>query len=746
MRALSQKRMIKGLSILICLTLLPCSASLAVYAKSPYNLSILNGGEYGIILDACMADGELYILSTLGIYRFDHEAVNDPMEKIVDLSPFQRGSLSPWAPESAYDRALWEQGMALLFSTDGGVCGLHPYTGQVSRLEGDSMKPLIPIPEDQFYYTDQGERQRKEVVNVFGMQGHMYIVLGSFTYEQGDVKQLYTWDMTAPAMREIEAAGLKAAAPGAAGQLLAAIEDAPGGSVFWRTLDPEGLSAGEAVRPEGEAAYGPAIAPDSLRLYHFGAEEAVWEQLPDGTTIQKSFLPVKNARLSDRAFMMDERHYVYVNDGLYICDVSAPVPADRPRLNVLGMMDERLAQLYMAQHPELSLSIGDRIPDFLELQESILSRDSSVDIYILDTAGFYADALDKGYTQPLDDHPLLKELSEQLYPVIREALSKDGHLMAFPLNITPYIWTLNRSQWEALDMGEYPATLEETLERAKQWQEEKAEAYPDHTFLDTNAGLHSFLSSIVFQYLMGQETTDAPANFDTPVFRAAIDSILRHKDLFGNPGSVSYPLLMPYTTGSFGILYFDSDEVITILPPALEADAPRVCGASMELMVVNPLSKHKDIAKDFIAFCSQQMNTQMQYTIYQTKNEPLKYEHYEESLDFRRHEIQKLEEAIARAEGAEKTELESRLAFERYLYRQNLEHIWEISPEWISIKEEAIANMVIPLRAIFMNSFYSERDQAVLSVLKVFTSSSMTVNVLIDQLNSIARLQFLEAL
>lgn len=732
------------LSFLICLALLAGMFPVGGHTEANGDLSLIDYEDMGTVLDACMANEQLYILSTLGIYRFSRETMNDPMEKILDLAPFQRSNLTPWAPESAYDRALWEQGVGLLFSAEGEIYGLHPYTGQVSRLEGDSMKPLSIIPEDQFYYTDQGERKCKEVINIFSARRQVYLVLSSFTYEQGDVRQLYTWDMTAPAMREIEIDGLKAASPGPAEQILVAVEDAAGGIISWRTFDLRESSPGNTIHPEGETVYGPAIAPDSLHPYYFGPENTVWERLPDGTEIQKSFLPVKNARLSDHAFMMDEQHYVYVNDGLYIRDVSGIVSADRPRLNVLGMMDERAAQFYTAQHPGVSVSIDNRIPGFLELQESILSRDSGVDIYILDTAGFYADALDKGYTEPLDDHPLLKELSEQLYPVIREALSKDGRLMAFPLSITPYIWTLNRSQWETLNMGEYPATLEETLERARQWKEEKADEYPDHTFLDTNVGLDVFLSGVVFQYLMGQERIDAPANFDTHVFRSAIDCILRHRDLFDDPNIVSYPLIMPYTTGSFGILYFDSDEAITILPPGLDTTSPRLCGASMNLMVVNPLSKHKDIAKDFIASCAQQMSTQTQYTLYQSKNEPLKYERYEESLSLRQAEIQKLEELISKAEGAEKTELESRLAFEQSLYQQNLEHVWEISPEWIDIKEATLSNMVIPLRAIFMNSFYSERDQAIQSALNVFTGGNMTIDVLINQLNSIARLQYAE--
>ncbi len=740
-----RSNIIKTLSYVLCLALIfALAAPPRAHADGLNNFSVLNGEEIGIVMDACAADGDLYILSNLGIYLAEDDQANAPLKKIIDLVPFQRETLTPWEPESSFERGLWEQGVGRLFALGGSLWGLHPYTGKISQLAGDSMLPVTTIPEDQLYYTDQGERQRKELISLFGAEGMMYIVLGSFTYEKGDERQLYAWDLQSDSMRLMDIDGLLAAAPGAPGSLLLAFPGGEGEGAVWKPYD---LSAGkldDIVINSPETMYAPAVSPLTGGLYYVTVEGAVNALDAGGKTEQKAFVPVSFPRLASRAFFLDASRFVYVDNGVYVRDVSSAGSVQQTSLRIMGQMDGRLIQRYAALHPDVAIGVGERASGFLQFQESMLSRDSGIDIYILNTAQFYHDAREKGFADTLDDNTALRDLSGRLYPAIREALTREGRLVAFPLSITVKAWAINRTRWEALDMGGYPATYEELLQRAQEWQDSYSDAYPDHSFLDTAMGMTGLLSDIVYQYLLDKETEAEAVSFDTPAFRAALDALDRHKALFDNPmDGVFYPLIMP-TLHGLGLQYLDADEAISILPPAVDEGSPRLCGAEMEVMILNPLSQNKDAARDFIAFCAGQANIQTQYTLYADKTQPFENPDLEENLIYLQNRIDSLTQAAMEATGAEKTELERQLAYEKERYQINAENKWLISPEWIGIKDDILSRFAVPVRSIFMNSPYSERDEAIMSALSLFTGSDMSIDMLIDQLDSIARIQFME--
>lgn len=706
--------------------------------------SILSGDDMGFLLDACTINGEVYVLSTLGIYHIDMAHLNDAPKKIVDLSMIQRGILTPEAPLSKYEKELWDQGIGYLFALDNVLYGMHPYTGQISMLQGPDMVSITKIPEEQLFYTDQGEVQRKEIINVFGAEGRLYTVLKSFTYEKGNDWQLYSWDLETEAVLLPGIEGLQAAVPGAAGTLMVYAKDKAEDHQAWMLYDLAKQTIGEVLLDSTEATFGLALNPGSNHLYYVNASGMITEVSSDNSRIQRAFVSVAQPKLTDRAIFVNTDHYLYVcKNGLYIRDVSSTVATTRPQLQIMGQIDRRLINLYSAQHPEVTVVVADRVSSHLQFQESIISRDSSIDIYIINTAQFYNDVREKGYADTLDTSKKLQELSMQLYPPIRDALYHDGHLVAYPLSITPNSWAINRSVWEKLNTGSYPSTYNELFQKAQKWEENYADVYPEYTFMQRSGGLVTFLSSIVYQYLLENETSAEAVSFNTDAFRTAVESALQHKEILNGADDNLTPLIVPYRQ-QYGVGYQDEDEVIAILPPALDDGAPRMCGATMELMIVNPLSENKSLAIEFIAFCADNINVEMQYVLYATKTEPVKPPHHEEDLQAMLAKIEDIERRMRNADGPEKMQLQGLIDFEKSRYELNVENGWLISPDWIDVYKGIAEQLVIPVQSIFFNDPFSTRDESIMSTLKVFADGSMSIDMLVDQLNSIARLQFSE--
>jgi hypothetical protein len=78
------------------------------------NKTLASDGYAGRIFSACEINDMLYVLSNLGIYSWDYKA--ETPEQIVDLSMYQKNSLSSEVPKNAAEKELWEHGMNHLFA------------------------------------------------------------------------------------------------------------------------------------------------------------------------------------------------------------------------------------------------------------------------------------------------------------------------------------------------------------------------------------------------------------------------------------------------------------------------------------------------------------------------------------------------------------------------------------------------------------------------------------------------------
>lgn len=734
---------------LCCIILLTMCAIKATAEEPPFN-TIFSNSNIGPISDVCVIQNTMYVLSNYGIYSIDMNAKDDPLKKEIDLSLYQSGNLSKKPPLTQYERNLWENGIGYLFALNGALYGLHPYTGQISVKKGSTMSKINTIPENQLYYEDQGEQKIKDVVTVFGQGGYFCIVLKSFTYEKGYSSQLYVWDLSAAEMMPVEIEGLKTAIPGKPDTLVictAKNNENNENELLWQEycLSDKKLTDKQIEGPQTTT--GVAQNPNSQDIYYVNKSGAVMCIKPNKEEIKGGFLFIQYPSETDRAFFANDSTYIYVGSDILACKISKTgqdIPETKT-LKIIGQIDENLVMSYRLQHPNVEVIVQDGLSSFLQLQESIVSRDSSVDMYVLNTTGFLSSVIEKGYADILDSNTKLLELSKQLHPAIKDAVLHDGHLVAFPLNIMPNSWAINESLWNKLELGEYPTTLDELFKGADKWDEEFAKEYPEYRYLEYGLGMSDFIAQIIYQYLLENETDTQPVSFDTSSFRNAIETVLHYKYLFDiNSADMNKPLIIPFFQDN-GIFYFDDDKVTAYLPPSINSGAPRMCGASMDVIIVNPLSENKELAADFIAFCAKNTDIKTQYVMYQSKTTPIEHPNHKENMERMLNKINDMESKLAEAQGAEKTQLQELIKTQKYIYELNKEEgRWLISPEWIEVQNNIAKHMVVPVKSIFMHSPYSERDDTIMRIIDIFIDNQMKVDDFVAQLNSVARLQFYE--
>jgi ABC-type glycerol-3-phosphate transport system substrate-binding protein len=261
--------------------------------------------------------------------------------------------------------------------------------------------------------------------------------------------------------------------------------------------------------------------------------------------------------------------------------------------------------------------------------------------------------------------------------------------------------------------------------------------------LEANEGFLGFVAFIVKQYLLQYESSDAPVSFDSPDFRQAITSALEYRNLLDTPTVGRDPLIMTYHQ-YYGVGFNDSDEVISIPPPALTPDSPRMVKASMELFILNPLSKNQQAALDFLSFYADNMDVNNKYSLNATLDTPVRQERFDEDQQGIHDQIANLEQMMKTAEDAEKVDYQAIIDREKTRYEKRESDLWLITQESIGIYQKIAADLVVPSRSIFSNDRGSPNDQVIEQVIARFADGQISVDQFIQELNKKAQMMFME--
>ncbi len=729
----------KILTLVLCIACIPSLASSALGEGTDATLPS-DYTTYGSFYSACEWQGSLLLLCGKGLYRL--EPGGETPERLMDLSLVQGKGLSSAAPEGKLERELWEQGMTWLFTDGESLFGLHPCTGQVYKLEGSAAVPYTRIPEEQLFYTEQEKRMPKEIKSLLFFEGKLYMALMSFTFEKGDSRELFTWDMQSPTMHLLNTKGLEGAFPGPAGELLLKLKDADGAFALWRyDIAKEALT--QKVW-EGDTISGCVWREEDQSL-HFTGEGGRVQKALSGTKVQtKAYLPIAFAGIDNQAILYRDGSYVYLDSsGLFVRDISMEGERRQTAVHIMGYISPDIAVAFSARYPDVSLVIDDGASDFLSIQQSMVSGDDGVDLYIVSTAGAYGEVRDKGYAAPMNASAELVEQARQFYPAIREALFKEDKLLAFPVNFQENTWTLNRTVWDRLGLGEYPLTFAQVFAALENWIDQYAPDNPEYSFIEVYDGLRGYVAMIMKQYLLEHETGDVPVSFDDPAFREAVQATLDYREILGAAAENTNPIIMTYNQ-YLGVGYNDSDEVISIPLPALNEDSPRMVRADMELFVLNPLSKNQQPALEFVSFYARQMDERFKYALNASLNTPLRYKNFEAAQQELMENVLNMEKLLETAAPEDKNELKAMIDQEKRRYQLREEENWLISQETIDIYREIARHLVVPLQSIFSNDPFSEEGEVIEQVIGRFTDGQLTVDQFVKELDAKALMMFKE--
>lgn len=715
--------------MLICfLTMLLLALPVCGQCES-YNYYLLDSSEAGRLYDVCHLGDELVLLGSTGVWL--HQPKTGEMTALLK-----------------YNTDLLENPIATdyrsldhIFVQDGVLYVYDSYTPAFYRVEDHAATPCFEDAAEIFTFDDQGETIHKNFVSGAAAEDGLYLLLNSFTFSDGDVYELCHLNAATGEVTLLGKQSVDVLYSVANGKLLAgkATDDGQGQRLYLYDTATNTLAAMNDQVYNREAV-GFVWDEATGMLYYTADSGKVYAEAANGQTGIIAYLPYQFLYSSAKTFLWNNS-YVYLQDTTLNIRALDGELDELVTLKILGTVSDSITKEYMAENPQVNIVLDPRESSFLGLQEALLSGDNSIDLFLVESDGIYTEVVEKGYAASLSKSEVLVDRVSAFYPWAQELLIQDGELYAIPVTVTSNYWTINRTKWQELGLGEYPQTYEDLFRIAEVWEDTYAEDYPDYYLFECMDEMPGMVRAIVRQYLLAHEDWSAPVDFNTDEFRTAIQSVLDHPDVFMYDGE-RMVLIMSYPQ-YLGTGYNDENLVESFLPPALTADSSRVAGGTMELLVMNPSSAHQEEVMKFMEFYMEHLDAMTTYELDASRTEPLRPDGYQDTMQSLTEQINtltaKLESVTDPAAKAELTETLETL--QRRYARQ--ESNWRFSAEDIAIYQEIAEKIVMPTKTIYPAGS-GINAEAFNTVIDQFAAGSMSLETFIRMMNERANVIFLE--
>lgn len=608
--------------LLLCLCLLPIALSPAWADSAPLNL-LLEDTDIGSM--AAVGD-TLYGLTGSGLYTVSKDT--------GDMALVSENIHTKWTQEGGIDNA------------------------DVLLSDGEKLYALNSDSKELFEVKTRGasaELVRLAVVEDYAPEGYpqqIFIEDGCLVWLEPQGIAAYAFD--SGETRRVEASSLRLIAPYRDGQWAALTQDRTSDGIRNRLLsiDPAtGKSTELADFPAEGYWYSLGYRPQDQSLLIFDRSSVhAWRERE--ALRELSFYPAGD--FVGFALVGQDAVAVRVDNLLSVRSLDTETAITRLSLLELYGHGENYVG-FMKARPDVALyfhPLGAETPEEAFVQD-MLTRSSEVDIYLLSDLNLLDTIRRKGYALDMAQNESVKAAVAGMHRPFREAMSSGEQIIAFPKEVFLDMFSYNRPVFEALGL-KAPETYEEYLDFCLDWIENRADD-------EANYGLEPFsngmdMMSLLRNYANELSKAGKPLVFSTDIMRNIIGKYMVIHAL-GHAGEresqpLFYLYMIPMTAGGFDYLPLRFDKA---------NDFVKGIGPDeFSYFVINPYTKNPEAALSFIQNYTRSIDT-MYRLVLEERTQAIIDPGYEQVLSAMTCELTLLEESAAKAQGAERRELEGQI-------------------------------------------------------------------------------------
>ena len=730
----------KKLVCLVLALLISLLSAFAVHAEETGTVNLTDAHAYETATSLCFIEDTLYVLGSYGVYEYK----DGELKTLVDLTDAYVYRYNQQRPEDAAGAAAWDRIIGYLF-TDGKVLyGLHPYTGQIFKIEDGQLNACVQIPKNLLYAEE--EEFFREIKGITYAGEKLILLLGTDTYDDYEKTEIVLIDLNDQKHQVSAIKNVQSIAAGTAGKLLVYVGAEQ--AAIWQydiatdTLEKMVEQIEDGIFPSGLAGYKQSVA------YLEDSKVVLIDE--NGKDLVKAYMPIQYAHTSTPSACSENGMYAYpYSNYVFLRDVGIEGEAKQTVLTLMGNVSSKTIIDFTIQNPDIAVVTTESMnPN--ELIQAAVSGDSGVDLFVLSAPGDFYSMKEKGYISALNTSEKLIGEARKLYPAMQDVVFSGDSLLGYPVSVSPKSWMVNETKWNEMNLGDYPKTYNELFEKIEMWLNEYATDYPEYTLADVQQmGLNTLVLSMVEAYIHENEASGMQLTFDTPSFREMMKCVSDNAYLLSEENEQwGMPLLTSMYLG-FGTCYTDSDLNRMILPPALDLNGKQSLYAEMSILAVNAASKNAEVATRFVEFCAENLSNTVRYEMEPELNEPVESSAYYVRVAELQGKINDLAEQLEKADQDARYAIKEKIIQAEAKLEQLEERKWEIDPKSIEIYRSAAENLKVSYKSPLLLKGENGGYEALRSVVDKYCTqdfSDSDINALIAELDRVATMVYLESL
>lgn len=460
------------------------------------------------------------------------------------------------------------------------------------------------------------------------------------------------------------------------------------------------------------------------------------------------------------AVMMGDWYILSSYDGVVGRDVTLDkMPPQRLRI-INSNYAESIKTAYYAftdKHPEYMVSISDNLDESTLLQ-SMMNRDSSVDIYTISSSSSALSALmNRGYLAELGSSEKLTAAVDSLYPFIQDFCKKDGQLCLMPFSGYATGLTMNtKALTEKLGytQEDVPTSWKQLFELINDIAvNKKLEEAPEVSFVMegyTQQDLRSMIfSNMMSDYYTWLDQSEENLTNGTSVLLELCEAFekvdwsgLGLPEEYSEDGWMSYGIMKESVLIDFNSVdvtsYVGADQDRVICPLSVVDGEEPVIGMTLTLAFVNPFSENKDAAIEYLEDAWDANGRTNRILMDPNDNEPVVNAYYEQNLKEIQNNIDQQKKSLETMTDEETREMTQNgiNSMEEWLEEYKERGKYDVTPEQIAKYREVAGKMAVAKSDIYGGDSYDQMYQ--------YVDGAITASQFAAQLEKTLQMQRLE--
>ena len=755
------------LALCLCLSLV---ALPALAAQGDAAMFLSNNSIYDCQVRAVHAEGDTFYL------------VKGDTDNVLSYYSYRVGDAEPtliMEGKIEYPQSETDQPFRVhkVFFADGAFYALNTQTGLLLKLAAENGKPVVAqavtLDLSDFQYTETYEDQEYtytlELQNWTAMGNKLFVCLRDYNYGDGE-PQLAMLDMTTGEKTGDNVSFVRLFTPYQDGKLLCMVVDdnnmydIDSGKykpIPFSVFDPET----DTLEPLFEIPYMTyydisAMTYDAENnwLYLACPERIYRVDCATGESVLSAYVPCSYYQDYRGSAIARVGAHVMVlgSNGVYV-RLADPAQLPKDALTIYNGYSDDAHTRAIAQMDDIPVTFFDKAyyATAQELGQAMVSGENEIDIFHVSLS--YMDfqrLMEKGYCYDLSGSEKLSALAAQFYPVLSKEITLDGKLYGMPVDFYVSTWSVSSALEKKLKL-ECPKTLVELCQFLNDWAEKGYyEEYTDYQPFEEEELRNMVISQALSMYIDYMQATGQTLKLDTPEFReimtaaAAVDvsdyeiqvnwedddsvnELFNKSGLFRNYQYLSVRYNMHFS------LVEDYDTYSPMLLTLTE-NTPLCLPAQVEVMFINPRSKHLDAALRYLELYMENIEPSMLAMMCPDKNDPIENPHFEETLKIYRDNIDRIKKALETCKEEDKAAYQEQLENYEGYYKD-----WEREGKY-SATAESIAAYRAYDSYFFVrkpNAFYSSgSDDSLSNLLSRFLDGQLPLEQFIQEFDAKLRL------